>query len=70
MAAVDTPLAQVINIPSVRGLANRASSTTLSTPSSPEENASESCGDDSGAWAAWIDRLAFHWEIPYRIDRK
>jgi hypothetical protein len=39
MAAPDTRLAQGISLPSVSEVANRVSSTTLSTPSSPEENA-------------------------------
>jgi hypothetical protein len=64
MAAADTPSAHFRSLASVSGVANRVSSTTLSTPRSPEENASPIRGRSSRAWAQAIHRLAFHQEMP------
>lgn len=55
------PRDQVI---SVSGAAKRASSTTLSMPSSSLEKESDNRGNRSSASAAWIHRCAFQLETP------
>jgi hypothetical protein len=64
MQAPDTPEAHRMSLSSVSGVAKLVSSTTLSTLSWPEENASAMRGNPSRAWAARIHRLAFHQEMP------
>ena len=65
MAAHETPPAQARSLPSVSGVANRQSSTTLSIDSSPQANAFEITRQVlQGVRAAAIQRRAFQWEIP------
>jgi hypothetical protein len=64
IAPQDTRSAQRINRASFEGVANRVSSTTLSSPSSPPPNAREISGNASSACAAATQRWAFYDEIP------
>jgi len=64
MAPAEARRAHARSVSSVSGVANRQSSTTLSTPSAPEVKASSISGSDRSACAATIQRLAFHSDRP------